>query len=212
MRKLIRALLWTIALLGVLIAALRFVALRWWKIPEDDLLLAASIAPTLRAGDLVVLWRLTAPTYGDLVVCPEPDAPERIAVGRIVGEAGDRLKLEGQNVWVNDERASTERPCAAFVVSDPQTGQEIEQRCDVEVLGSGSHLRGAAAGRVQGSRATTHEVGPRRIFLVSDNRLYPYDSRDYGPVTRSDCKERVVFRLLSARGFSDVDGRFTFIR
>jgi hypothetical protein len=57
---------------------------------------------------------------------------------------------------------------------------------------------------------TTVEDG--KVFLVSDNRLLPYDSRDFGQVDRSTCTETVVFRLVSAEGFFDAASRFTFIR
>ena len=33
-----------------------------------------------------------------------------------------------------------------------------------------------------------------------------------GPVEAATCKETVVFRLISARGYGDVDSRFVFIR
>jgi hypothetical protein len=47
--------------------------------------------------------------------------------------------------------------------------------------------------------------------LVSDNRLFPFDSRDYGPVERSTCAETVLFRLVGRDGFFDVGRRFTYI-
>jgi hypothetical protein len=50
-----------------------------------------------------------------------------------------------------------------------------------------------------------------QVFLVSDNRQLPYDSRDFGLVERATCKEMVFFRLFSAEGLKDVDHRFSLI-
>jgi len=47
---------------------------------------------------------------------------------------------------------------------------------------------------------------------LSDNRQYPYDSRDFGTVERSTCREAVVFRLVSEDGYFDQKNRFTFIQ
>jgi hypothetical protein len=55
-------------------------------------------------------------------------------------------------------------------------------------------------------------VGPGKTFLVSDNRRFPYDSRNYGSVDSSTCKESIFFRLVSKNGFLDVKPRFTYIR
>jgi hypothetical protein len=50
------------------------------------------------------------------------------------------------------------------------------------------------------------------LFLVSDNRLYPFDSRDFGPLPQASCQETVIFRLVSRLGFSDVKKRLSWIQ
>ena len=85
MRALGRWALWSLIGFVVLVAALRATAIRWWRVPDDDPYLEASIAPSLRGGDLVLLWRLTEPTLGNLVICPEPKHTDRMVVGRMVG-------------------------------------------------------------------------------------------------------------------------------
>jgi type IV secretory pathway protease TraF len=55
-------------------------------------------------------------------------------------------------------------------------------------------------------------VEPGSVFLVSDNRRYPFDSRDFGPLPKASCNEAIVFRLVSRLGFSDVDTRLTWIQ
>ena len=50
------------------------------------------------------------------------------------------------------------------------------------------------------------------VFLVSDNRRFPYDSRRFGSLDAESCKESIFFRLVSKNGFLDVKPRFTYIR
>ena len=212
MHKFARFLFWTAVGVGGTIGLARLVALRWWRVPSDDPVLEASIAPTLRGGDLVLLWRATPPRFGDLVVCPEPDAPDRVVVARIVGEQGDSVVVVESNVTLNGKQAQTERACEPFEVIDPNTGQEVKQRCDIEALDGQAHMRGSTAGQRLAPSPQEREVGTGHVFLLSDNRQYPYDSRDFGTVERATCREAVVFRLVSKDGYFDQPNRFTFIQ
>ena len=215
MGKTLRVLLWSVAVIAAIIGMARAVAIRWWRIPvtEEYAWLAASVTPSLRGGDLILLWRLTEPSYGDLVLCPDPEVPERVVVGRIVGEEEDDIKINGSRLTVNNKAIPTESNCfeSKFVVADPQTGIEHEQHCRMEVVGSRTHQRGDADAKV--APLTVEATVPEgKVYLVSDNRQFPYDSRDFGPVERASCKETVVFRLVGAEGFSDPKTRFMFIR
>jgi signal peptidase I len=213
MEKLLRFVFWTLLLLGVVVGVARATALRWWRVPTADPFFEASVAPTLRGGDLVILWRLTKPSYADLVACPEPGAPERLVVGRIVAEPGDKVTLNDDRVTVNGKASATERGCTEhrFTVRDPNTGTEVTQECSIENLFGNLHMHGTARGHRVLPRSESHEVGEGRVFLLSDNRLYPWDSRNYGTVERATCRETVLFRLVGREGFADVASRFTLI-
>src|SRR4051812_13998705 len=213
MRALGRWLLWSFVGLGALFGFLRATAIRTWRVPTDDPYLEASIAPSLHGGDLVLLWRFTPPAYGALVLCPEPKHPERAVIGRMIGEERNRVRIEGTHVFVNERQLSTEGSCADehFKVTPPQGGAEVEQRCSLEVANGVIHPRGEAEATADLATAEL-ELKPGEVALVSDNRRYPYDSRDYGPVDRSTCTETVVFRLVGAQGFFDTARRFQYVR
>jgi signal peptidase I len=213
-RKLFKFLLWTSALLVVSFGIARLVAIRVVVVPDDDPYLEASLEPTLSGGDVIVLWRLTPPSYGDLVLCPEPQAPERIVIGRIVGGPGDTVDVSGAEVKVNNKRAPVERLCGEqfFLVEDPNNGSEVNQTCDEEELGGHVHPRGNLSDQKIKPIAYKVQAPQGHYVLISDNRLFPFDSRDYGPAPQSSCKEFVVFRLMSGAGFFDVERRMTFIR
>jgi signal peptidase I len=213
MRAVARALLWIVGTLAVLIGLARVVAIRWWQIPSDDVYLSASLAPTLQGGDTILLWRLTKPDLGDLVMCPEPKHPERVVIGRIAAEGGQTIRVEGTRVTVEGKTMPVESSCIedSFVTNDPQTGISQEQRCQLEVMGGRTHPRGSASGPTA-PLPVEATVPEDMVYLVSDNRQFPYDSRDYGPVDRALCTETVVFRLVGAKGFGDSATRFSATR
>jgi len=208
----LRFLLYVALVLGVIGGLLRLFAVRVIRIPNDDPYLEASIAPTLAGGDLVVLYRLSPPTFGDLVLCPEPGAHDRWVIGRIVGQPGDTVEIHGSTVRVNGKASSSEGGCleSTFTVADPATGAPTELRCDREDLFGRVHLRGSGKPREQTEIAFT--PGPDQLVLVSDNRWFPYDSRDFGLVDAATCRESILFRLLGPAGFRDARTRFTVIR
>jgi signal peptidase I len=212
-----RVLGFTLITLGVLVGVLRLTCLRWWQVPLDDPDLAASIAPTLGPGDWVILWRAHAPGFGDLVLCPDPEDPAEVFIGRIAGEGGDTLKIDEMGMLtINNSRVRSERACdkSKFVVENPRSGEEIEMHCDIEVLGGVHHQRAIvpSTGPAVKPLASTREVEPGSVFLVSDNRRYPFDSRDFGPLPKASCNEAIIFRLVSRLGFSHIDTRLTWIQ
>jgi len=213
MRAFGRVAMWaTISIVAVVIL-FRLTAIRWWKVPEDDPYLAASVAPALRAGDWVLLWRLTPPSLGSLALCPEPKHSDRVVIGRLVGDEGQRVKVSGTSIEVAGKRLASEGSCRQdrFTVKPPKGGVEIELRCSTEIVSNWVHERGEAEAIAELPDFEV-EVHAGEVALVSDNRRFPYDSRDFGLVDRSTCKETVFFRLVGQEGFSHSPTRFTYIR
>ena len=210
MRGFLRFLLWLVIITAVVVGVARALAIRWFWVP-DDLVMSASVAPTLRGGDLVILWRATKPSYGDLVVCPEPDS-EGWVVGRLLGVGGDVIEVRGDRILRNGTPISSESSCGEFTVLDPDTENNVMMRCSLVVAGGRKFTVGDAGGHARVPRSVKDELMPGEAFLVSDNHLYPYDSRDYGAVMSSTCTESVVFRLVGAGGWGDTKSRLTVIR
>jgi signal peptidase I len=201
---------------GLLVLVLRLTCLRWWQVPQDDPDLAASMAPTLAAGDWLILWRATPPGFGDLVLCPDPEDPAEVFVGRIAAEGSDTLSVDERgSLTVNEVRMKSEHACDPhlFVVAHPRTGDEIEMRCDIEALGGVRHSRALVPENapLKPGILNKRPVEPGSVYLISDNRLFPFDSRDFGPLPQASCKERIAFRLVSRLGFSDVKHRLSWI-
>jgi signal peptidase I len=152
---------------------------------------------------------------GDLVVCPEPDYPDRYVIGRIVGEAGDTVRLVDGVPFVNGKGFRSERACDERTLSYPHPDNEsevVEQHCYWEALTNHLHMTGAVG--ASGPIREEHEfsVTEGKFFLLSDNRQHPYDSRDFGLVDTSSCKETVVARLVSKDGWMDSKRRLDYIQ
>jgi signal peptidase I len=214
--SIIRFTVFFVVIVGALVGVLRLTCLRWWQVPEDDPDLAASIAPTLRGGDWIILWRATDPSFGDLVLCPDPEDPAEVVIGRIAGEPGDLLVNDSSGrLEINGSRITSDSACNVprFTVEHPRSGEEIELRCDIETLGGRYHQRALVPAKaplkpIAGKR----EVAAGTVFLISDNRYLPFDSRDFGPLAKASCRETVIFRLVSRLGFSDVAARLSWIQ
>ena len=213
MRGFVKFVFW-FALLGVaMVFGLKATCLEFWTMPNDDALLSLSVMPTLEAGDRLVLLRIGTPGFGDMVRCPDPEVPGRFVVGRILGEQGDRIVAELGSVTVNEKYIGTRRACIPpqLSVLDPKTSEAVELSCEIEEAGGTEYTR---------LRATTPALNPTpykvrvpdgQVFLASDNRHYHDDSRDFGPVPRDSCHNRIIFRLWSARGWFDGTRRLTIV-
>jgi signal peptidase I len=83
----------------------------------------ASMLPSLPPGSRVGVLRVGADlARGDLVVLSHPDAPEELLVKRVVGLAGERVRMARGRVWI-DGRELDEPWLAAGTVSEglPET-------------------------------------------------------------------------------------------
>jgi len=214
LRKLAKFVLWTAVIGGASWGVLRLLLVKTWTIPSDDPVLSSSIAPSLAAGDAVLLLHGVPRGFGDLVRCTDPDEPRRWVIGRIAGEGGDTVELTASRLVVNGRTADIEHACKPHVVQvpHPNTTAPVDLRCDMEDLGGVIHKRvhGNPEGRAV-SAPMKRTVPPDSFFLISDNRAFQNDSFTYGAVPAETCDARIVFRFWSSAGFGDADNRFTWV-
>lgn len=92
--------------LGVLLATLvlltnTFVAMGWMR---PVVVAGDSMAPTLAAGQRVLVRRWRAPQRWDVVVLQSPTGEDELLVKRVVGLPGERVTLLAGGVWANGRR------------------------------------------------------------------------------------------------------------
>jgi signal peptidase I len=213
MRKLGRVLAWTLALLIGAALLLRALILDIWTLPEDDARLTAAVAPTLLPGDTVLMLTRGTPGFGDLVRCADPDDSKRFIVARIAGLAGDHVEIEERTLRVSGQNYNGEISCpeADYSVAHPTSGDIVPLQCDVVRMGGGWHYRAYSQRPSALASPTKTDVGQGMLFLLSDDRSFHDDSRDFGTVPRSSCKGLIFFRLWSKGGMRDEKHRFLAI-
>jgi signal peptidase I len=212
MASLWRGLGWTAAIVAVIGGVGRAVFFDSWVLPDDDKT-SASVAPTLTGGDTVLFMKQSRPGFGDLVRCVDPDDAAKFVIGRVVGLAGDVVDTDGRELRVNGTRYLSERVCTQekVQVPHPSSGALVDVFCDVVSIGGHPHFRGTGQ-KASITTPTHHTVGEGKLFLLSDDRTYHDDSRDFGAVPASSCSGRIVFRLWGKDGWKDEKRRMTAIQ
>jgi signal peptidase I len=190
--------------------ALHFFFFEVWRVPSDDPLLAASIEPTLSAGDLVVVTRHTSIARGDLLRCADPEAVGRFVVARAIGRYGDQIDLKDEVVSLDGTHIPSPRACDPpnVTVRDPRTDDDVTLYCSQEDYGDMAFSALRARATPESPTSATVEAG--KWFLVSDDRHVHLDSRDFGEIDPRTC-QHVVFRLVGAAGFADSRKRLTVV-
>ena len=209
MRTWLKIVAWTAAILVAAGLVLRNF-FEVWTVPTDDPLLAASIEPTLTAGDVVVVALRPRVDRGNLLRCVDPDAPGRFVVGRALGQFGDHLGVKDEFVTIDGKRTPSPRACEtpSVTLHDPRSDDMVALACSVEEYGDVTFSALRLPQRPEAPTEAT--VEPARWFLVSDDRHVHLDSRDYGQVAPSTC-QHVVFRIVGAAGFGDSRKRLSII-
>jgi signal peptidase I len=209
--KFLKVVAWIVGILAVLGGVLYAVAFDVWTVPAEDAMLAASIEPALRAGDVILVSRRLADEQrGHLVRCsdPRPTSPGGFVVGRVLARPGETIDFQSDVVSVDQRRNPSPYACEPKTMKHPETDEDIELLCSEEDTGEikfGAYRAKAKVGIVM-----TAKVEEGKVYLVSDNRYIHLDSRDYGQMDPATC-QHVLFRLWSKEGFGDSAHRFNVI-
>jgi len=138
-----------------------------------------SMYPTLHDKDRLLTskfsYRFGKPAYGDIVVFKAPGHEEYDYIKRIIGLAGDKIKLADGKVFRN----GTELDEKLYLNSSVQTNGERYLRNNEETT-----------------------VPNDTIFVMGDNRNNSSDSRDFGPVPNNNIvgKAWVMYWPLNSIG------------
>lgn len=237
----LRLLAKTLIFLVIIVVIAKLSFFRIEKISKSNYALSSSLAPTLWAGDTILVSSWGEAKVGSLMLCDHPTVPTSKIIGRVAARAGQEIDVHstgrviingrdlvqvgefkarelasiggGQLAADADADANSlfvpQCPVDEFTVPSPKGRQIKAQHCQLEWMG-GFHLFAPAPSGSYVSRKRV-KVQPGMLFLVSDNRLYPFDSRSFGPVPAISCKEHVVMRLFGAEGYFGSARRLEFV-
>ena len=208
-----RALLWLTVVLAVVAGVLRYFFVDFYTVPDQPLDPHAwSNAPNLEPGDVALVWRGGEAHVGDLVRCTDPSDPAHWLVARVVGTGGDRVELGDGVLRINGFHVTT-GACSSMPrnVIDP-TGMPQELLCAGEDLGGSRH---DVLYPKKGETFAVTRVAAEKLFLLSDNRATPWshDSRipEIGQMPAEACKQRLLLRLWSKKGWGDAERRISWL-
>ena len=210
MRTWLKLVAWVVGILGGAALLLYIFVFDVWTIPSDDPMEAASIEPMLSAGDVVLVSRHTTVTRGNLLRCPDPQAPGRFVIARAIASTGEHIDILNEVVSLDSKRLPSPRACDTplVLIHDPQSDADVNLQCSIEDFGERDFWALRAADHPEPPFKA--QVEPGRWFLVSDDRHVHVDSRDFGQIDVSACLH-IVYRVESAAGIGDEKKRLSII-
>ncbi|HKX11734.1 MAG TPA: signal peptidase I [bacterium] len=217
-------------LTAILIAVfLRSFVVEAFKIPSG------SMIPTLMVGDHIFvnkfiygirvpftskwLWKYKEPQRGEAIVFIYPKDHSLDYIKRVVGLPGDRVRIDGDDVYVNDQKLEVTQ--VPVIGKDPknQLLLDLSPPADVpgadkfkkipvsegwsffrvylEKLGDHLHLKQEAPRQEDLNREFL--VPADNLFVMGDNRDNSQDSRYWGFVPIENVKGKAMFIWLSLR-------------
>jgi len=204
-----RVLLWTI----LIVVTVRGLLLSSFRVRSHSML------PNTLVGDTVVVTRFTyvikvpftridlfrrrTPRRGEAVVFLDPRDGKEVCVKRVVGLAGDRIRLDGQRILVNGQELRR-RPLEETEYVDA-FGRRWKTRILEETNTDGLRYR-VMYDRKDTGRSAVHcvygnkefTVGKESLFVIGDNRDESVDSRHWGMVPCSLLLGKPSIVLFSA--------------
>jgi signal peptidase I len=207
MNPYLKAAIWVVVVVG---AAVGLGALFFDTATVPD----QSMAPTMWAGDRVLVLKRGSVHRGDVVICEHPEFPDETIVGRVIGLPGDAVQISRGQLLLNGDvlHEEVEGP---FVYMDRTSSEEAFEFVFTKKMqiigGTISYLLFEKDSEVPDLPKTVVQSG---YWVLGDNRAGGLDSRTFGEVHESLCSGRAFFIYSAVKGLGDADTArraFTFV-
>jgi signal peptidase I len=155
------------------------------------------MAPTIVAGERVLVWRRAQVDMGDIVICEHPARAGASVLGRAVAFAGHTVSSDdASNLLVDNDRASIE--WAGSLRFYDTTRQKLFTMRVGSIDYHRQNRHEFVIEQDQNFSLTTYQVN-HGAYLLGDNRSDPIDdSREFGEVDPAKCHGQIFMRLTPA--------------
>jgi len=168
----------------ILIALLIIVPIRYFVF-QPFIVSGSSMEPNFSNGQYLIIdelsYHLSAPQRGQVVVMHYPKDPKQFFIKRVIALPGEKVQIDNGKVMV----FNAQHPQGVTADESYLPNQGLSYPHDVSVVG--------------GKKILT--LGNDEYFVMGDNRLASSDSRDWGPLKRSEMVGRVLIRVLPLTEF-----------
>lgn len=113
-----------------------------------------------------VSYKFSQPKRGDVVIFKAPRNPDLDFIKRVIGLPGERIKVQGGHVYINDQLLKEEYLPSALLTQ-------------------------AGAFLTEGKELV---IPPDNYIVLGDNRNHSSDSREWGPITPQEIIGKAFFR------------------
>ena len=162
------------------LAALALGALGLSRVFRLSLAPDGDMAPSLLAGELILLGPLGELERGDVVLVADPAQPDRRVLRRVAALAGSEVVLRGGGLSVDSQ--------GARLAEMGRAGPDI-------VLSESNRYLVQRADRRFAEPDRSWQIGADQVFVLADEREGPVDSRWWGPLPSSAVQGRLWWRL-----------------
>lgn len=163
------AIIWE--LIEAFVFALAIFVVVYWFLAQPNQVRGQSMFPTFHDGEYILTDKVTYkrrdPLRGEVVIFKSPGSADIDYIKRIIGLPGDTVMVSGGKLFLNGKSLNESEYLDASVV----TTQE-------------SFLK-------EGQSTTVPEG---KYFVVGDNRPHSSDSREFGPIAKTEFIGRVMLR------------------
>ncbi len=191
-----------------------------WSIASPYHVPTASMEPTIKVGDRLLAFKLSydlkipftdyailswaSPKRGDIIVFRYPKNPDTDYVKRVVGLAGDHIRVQDNILYINDvAQPRTDHDNDRVILEDIQDNPNIKS-LSVEKLGDLDHwvMQDKLSSQLFSYSQKFLEKGdyvvpPDSLFVMGDNRDNSTDSRVWGQVPMEYVRGKALFVLWS---------------
>lgn len=187
--------------IGAFLLPILIVAISRWILIEPYVIPSGSMIPTLLIHDHIFVnklsygirvpfsrrWLITwrEPARGEVIVFHYPENPEVFYVKRVVGVAGDKIRIQGHQLFVNGQLQKRQKAKDLSLVPKDILVNEDGGDHDYDYEIENQHLvRFQTDNEGLDTQGEEIEVPPDSLFVMGDNRDESSDSRVWGFVPR----------------------------